>query len=82
MALIFSHITLRTDYGEHQFFAGGIPKDTHDLEPYTAYHEFVEEITEDTSISATERGRIMEIYDVFISCCRSDGETLAFWGAV
>ena len=51
MALIFSHITLHTDYGERQFFAGGIPEDAHDLELYTAYHEFVEEITEDTLIS-------------------------------
>ena len=51
MALIFSQITLRMQHRERHFFASGIPRDAHDLELYTAYHEFTEEITEDTTIT-------------------------------
>ena len=50
MAVIFSKVTLVTEDLETQFFACGIPKDAEDLEPYTRYHEFADEIDSETEI--------------------------------
>ena len=39
MAILFSRITMRDDYGEAQFFVSGFPKEAEDLEGWNAYHQ-------------------------------------------
>jgi hypothetical protein len=51
MAIMFSKVTMRDDYNESEFFVGGFPQDADDLEGWTAYHEFLDEITEDTVVN-------------------------------
>lgn len=51
MAILFSKVTMRDDYNETDFFAGGYPQDSDDLEGWTAYHEFLDEISEDTIVN-------------------------------
>ena len=51
MAVVFSRLTLSAEDRETQLFACGIPKDAEDLEPYTLYHEFTEELDSETEIS-------------------------------
>ena len=48
MAIMFSKVTMRDDYNESEFLVGGFPQEADDLEGWTAYHEFLDEITEDT----------------------------------
>ena len=48
MAILFSKVTMRDDYNEAEFFVSGFPQEPDDLEGWTAYHEFLDEITEDT----------------------------------
>ena len=55
MALLFSKVTMRDDYNEAEFFVSGFPQEPDDLEGWTAYHEFLDEITEDTLSYRTER---------------------------
>ena len=50
MAVVFSKVALATEDRQTQFFACGIPKDAEDLEPYTRYHEFADEIDSETEI--------------------------------
>ena len=47
MAILFSKVTMRDDYNESEFFVSGFPQEPDDLEGWTAYHEFLDEITED-----------------------------------
>ena len=51
MAVVFSRLTLSAEDRETRLFACGIPKDAEDLEPYTLYHEFTEELNSETEIS-------------------------------
>jgi hypothetical protein len=51
MAILFSKVTMRDDYNESEFFVGGFPHEADDLEDWTAYHEFLDEITEDTVVN-------------------------------
>ena len=51
MAIVFSKITLRADELETQFFSCGMVRESGDLDPYTLYHEFTEEISSETEIS-------------------------------
>ena len=48
MAILFSKVTMRDDYNESEFFVSGFPQEPDDLEGWTAYHEFLDEITEDS----------------------------------
>ena len=50
MAIVFSKIKLTTDTLEAQFFACGIVKKAEDLDPYTRYHEFLDELDSETEI--------------------------------
>ena len=49
MAILFSKVTMRDDYNESEFFVSGFPQEPDDLEGWSAYHEFLDEITEDTA---------------------------------
>jgi len=51
MALLFSKITMRDDYSESEFFVDGFPQESEDLDGWTAYHEFLDEVTEDTIVN-------------------------------
>ena len=51
MAWLFSKVTMRDDYNESEFFVSGFPQEPDDLEGWTAYHEFLDEITEDTIVN-------------------------------
>ena len=51
MAILFSKVTMRDDYNESEFFVSGFPQEPDDLEGWTAYHEFLDEITEDTIVN-------------------------------
>jgi len=51
MALLFSKITMRDDYNESEFFVSGFPTEADDLEGWTAYHNFLENISEDTVVN-------------------------------
>lgn len=51
MAILFSKVTMRDDYGETEFFANGYPQDADDLEGWNAYHDFLDSISEDTIIN-------------------------------
>ena len=51
MAILFSKVTMRDDYNEAEFFVSGFPQEPDDLEGWTAYHEFLDEITEDTIVN-------------------------------
>lgn len=51
MAILFSKITIRDDYEESQFFVSGFPQEAEELEGWTAYHAFLEEISEDMLVN-------------------------------
>ena len=51
MAFLFSKVTLRDDYNEAEFLVGGFPHEPDDLEGWTAYHNFLAEITKDTIVN-------------------------------
>ena len=51
MAILFSKVTMRDDYNESEFFVSGFPQEPDDLDGWTAYHEFLDEITEDTIVN-------------------------------
>ena len=42
---------MRDDYNESEFFVGEFPHEADDLEGWTAYHEFLDEISEDTVVN-------------------------------
>ena len=51
MSILFSKVTMRDDYNESEFFVSGFPQEPDDLEGWTAYHDFLDEITEDTIVN-------------------------------
>jgi len=51
MAIMFSKVTMRDDYNESEFLVGGFPQEADDLKFWTAYHEFLDEISEDTVVN-------------------------------
>ncbi len=51
MALLFSKVTMRDDNSESEFFVSGFPQDADDLEGWTAYHDFLNDITEDMIVN-------------------------------
>ena len=50
MAIVFSKIKLTTDTLEAQFFACGSVKEAEELDSYTLYHEFIDELDSKTEI--------------------------------
>lgn len=51
MAIMFSKVTMRDDYSESEFMVSGFPQEMDDLEGWSAYHEFLDEISEDTVVN-------------------------------
>lgn len=48
---MFSKVTMRDDYNESEFFVSGFPQEPDALEGCSAYHEFLDEISEDTVVN-------------------------------
>ena len=44
MAVLFSAVTLTADNNQVEFLAAGIPRDSDDLEGWTAYENFMDEL--------------------------------------
>ena len=51
MAVLFSAVTLSANNQEVEFFVGGIPRELDDLEGWTAFDNFMEDIDEETEVS-------------------------------
>ena len=51
MSLLFSHVTVKINDCTVRFFACGIPKEVSDLENYTAYNQFIEDICKNTEVN-------------------------------
>lgn len=50
MALLFSAVTATANDQEIEFLIGGIPREFDDLEGWTAYDNFMEDIDEETEV--------------------------------
>lgn len=51
MALLFSAVTLTANDQDAEFLVSGIPRDTDDLEGWTAYEGFIGELDEECEVS-------------------------------
>lgn len=51
MALLFSAVTATANDQEVEFLVGGIPMEFDDLEGWTAFDRFIEDIDEETEVS-------------------------------
>ncbi len=51
MALLFSAVTVTANDHEVEFLVGGIPREYDDLEGWTAFDNFMEDLDEDTEVS-------------------------------
>lgn len=51
MALLFSAVTVTAGDTECEFLVRGIPREYGDLEGYTAFEDFMEDISEETEVS-------------------------------
>ena len=51
MALLFSAVTVTANDLEVEFLVGGIPREFDDLEGWTAFDNFMEDIDEETEVS-------------------------------
>lgn len=51
MALLFSAVTVTANDQEVEFLVGGIPREFDDLEGWTAFDRFMEDINEETEVS-------------------------------
>ena len=51
MALLFSEVTVSANGYEKEFLVGGIPRDYDDLEGWTAFDTFLEDLDEDSEVS-------------------------------
>ena len=50
MALLFSAVTVTAGNKQAEFLVGGIPRESEDLEGWTAYDEFMEDIDTETEV--------------------------------
>lgn len=72
MALLFSHVKVQADGNEMNFFVCGVPTTASDLDNYTVYQEFLDELDGKTDIDITVKsylygeGEVLEanIYEV------------------
>lgn len=51
MAVLFSAVTLTADNNQAEFLATGIPRDSDDLEGWTAYENFMDELDSEQEVS-------------------------------
>lgn len=51
MAVLFSAVTLTAGNNQAEFLAAGIPRDTDDLEGWTAYENFMDELDSEQEVS-------------------------------
>lgn len=51
MAVLFSAVTLTADNNQVEFLAAGIPRDADDLEGWTAYENFMDELDSEQEVS-------------------------------
>ena len=51
MAVLFSAVTLSANDQEVEFFVGGIPREYDDLEGWTDFEDFMEDLDEETEVS-------------------------------
>ena len=51
MALLFSAVTVTANNQEVEFLVGGIPREFDDLEGWTAFDNFMEDLDEETEVS-------------------------------
>ena len=51
MAVLFSAVTLTADNNQVEFLAAGIPRDADDLEGWTAYEHFMDELDSEQEVS-------------------------------
>lgn len=51
MAVLFSAVTLTADNNQAEFLAAGIPRDSDDLEGWTAYENFMDELDSEQEVS-------------------------------
>lgn len=65
MALRFSEITMKDGHRESRFFVSGFPQESEQLDGWTAYHRFLEELTEDTTVDIQVRAFLYGDEDVF-----------------
>ena len=55
MAILFSHVTLKSEYGIGEFFVCGFPAKADDLEGNNVYEEYLMGITDDAVIDVHVR---------------------------
>ena len=51
MAVLFSAVTLTADNNQVEFLAAGIPRDSDDLEGWTAYENFMDELDSEQEVN-------------------------------
>ena len=75
MALLFSAVTVTANDQEVEFLVGGIPREFDDLEGWTAFDNFMEDIDEETESEAIIPGlkyashsNVSKIYTTSPSC--------------
>lgn len=51
MALLFSKVTIQSDFNETEFFIGGFPTEPDDLARCDEYQDFLDEIDDEASVS-------------------------------
>ena len=51
MAVLFSAVTLTADNNQVEFLAAGIPRDSDDLEGWTAHENFMDELDSEQEVS-------------------------------
>lgn len=74
MAVLFSAVTLTADNNQVEFLAAGIPRDSDDLEGWTAYENFMDELDSEQEVSVhVEAYRIYEKPD----CWKPSSDTVS-----
>ena len=58
MALLFSAVTVTANDKKVEFLVGGIPREFSDLEGWTAFERFMEDISEDTTVKVHAEANI------------------------
>lgn len=65
MALRFSEVTMKDGHHESRFFVLGFPQEPEQMDGWTAYRRFLEELTEDTTVDIQARAFLYGDEDVF-----------------
>ena len=52
MSILFSNVKLKSDYGEKKFLVRGVPTCKDDIIHYTAYHDYLSSVKENTEVDA------------------------------